>query len=113
MPHIESLILYHTFPTFNDPPRKKPFENIVGKGENAGDQHFLPFPQCFLPYHRQKSSFEPHLFSSANAFNLVMSKILLFGKELKQNNFDTEEGMGLSLASDKINDNLKMIHHIT
>ena len=23
-------------------------ENIVGKGENAGDQHFLLFPQCFL-----------------------------------------------------------------
>ena len=22
-------------------------ENIVGKGENAGYQHFLPFPQCF------------------------------------------------------------------
>ena len=22
-------------------------ENIVGKGENAGDRHFLLFPQCF------------------------------------------------------------------
>ena len=22
-------------------------ENIVGKGENAADQHFLLFPQCF------------------------------------------------------------------
>ena len=28
---------------------KRPFENIVGKGENAGNQHFLLFPQCFLP----------------------------------------------------------------
>ena len=27
--------------------QKKAFENIVGKGENAGDQHFLLFPQCF------------------------------------------------------------------
>ena len=27
-------------------------ENIVGKRENAGDQHFLLFPQCF-----QKLSF--------------------------------------------------------
>ena len=27
-------------------------ENIVGKGENAGFQHFLLFPQCF-----QKASF--------------------------------------------------------
>ena len=23
-------------------------ENIVGKGENAGYQHFLLFPQCFF-----------------------------------------------------------------
>ena len=23
-------------------------ENIVGKGENAGNQHFLLFSQCFL-----------------------------------------------------------------
>ena len=28
--------------------RKKPFENIVGEGENAGYQHFLLFSQCFL-----------------------------------------------------------------
>ena len=35
--------------------RKKPFENIVGKGENAGNQHFLLFPQCFLPNSGQKS----------------------------------------------------------
>ena len=24
------------------------FENILRKGENAGNQHFLPFPQYFL-----------------------------------------------------------------
>ena len=28
-------------------------EKLVGKGENAGYQHFLHFPQCF-----QKASFE-------------------------------------------------------
>ena len=28
---------------------KMPFKNIIGKGENAGHQHFLLFPQCFLP----------------------------------------------------------------
>ena len=27
---------------------KRSFENIAGKGENAGNQHFLLFPQCFL-----------------------------------------------------------------
>ena len=31
-------------------------ENIVGKGENAGYQHFLLFPQCF-----QKASFSGSL----------------------------------------------------
>ena len=30
------------------PKRKESFENIVEKGENAGNQHFLLFPQCFL-----------------------------------------------------------------
>ena len=30
-----------------DTPRKEPLENIVGKGENAGNQHFLLFLQCF------------------------------------------------------------------
>ena len=32
---------------------KNPFENIVGQGENAGDQHFLLFPPCFLSFPRQ------------------------------------------------------------
>ena len=37
------------------------FENIVGKGKNAGNQHFLLFPQCFLPVPRQHSIFQSHL----------------------------------------------------
>ena len=28
----------------------KRVENIVGKGENAGYQHFLLFPQCFQKF---------------------------------------------------------------
>ena len=32
---------------------EKAFENIVGKEENAGNQHFLLFPQCFLSYETQ------------------------------------------------------------
>ena len=35
----------------------KPFENTEEKGENAGNQHFLLFPQYFLPCQREKSSF--------------------------------------------------------
>ena len=36
--------------------KKKAFENTVGRRENAGNQHFLLFPQCFLLYQREKSS---------------------------------------------------------
>ena len=32
--------------------REEPLENIVGKGENAGYQHFLLVPQCFLALKR-------------------------------------------------------------
>ena len=32
-------------------------KNTVGKRENAGNQHFLLFPQCFLLYQRGISSF--------------------------------------------------------
>ena len=46
-----ALTLYHTIPTFVI----EAFENIVGKGENAGNQHFLLFPQCFLPFLKQIS----------------------------------------------------------
>ena len=44
-----AFTLYHTITTLWAL-YKRPFENIVGKGENAGNQHFLLFPQCFLPF---------------------------------------------------------------
>ena len=59
------------------------FENIMGKGENAGNQHFLLFPIMFPILSRTKffvkASF---ILSSANAFNLDQAKILSFGEEL-------------------------------
>ena len=42
--------------------KDRAFENIVGKGENAGIQHFLLFPQCFLPFPNQSSIFHSHFF---------------------------------------------------
>ena len=56
---------------------------MVGKGENAGNHHFLLFPQCSVS--------QPEItilvmlkFSSANAkISLDQSKILSFGNELK------------------------------
>ena len=38
--------------------KKKPFENIVGKEVNAGNQHFLLFPLCFISYKTQLKCFE-------------------------------------------------------
>ena len=45
LPH--NLNFWHTWG------KKKTFENIVGKGENAGNQHLLLFPQWFLSYYGQ------------------------------------------------------------
>ena len=51
--------LYHTMMTFDDPGgAKKPFENFVGKGENADIQHFLLFKRCFLTYQSKIAPFE-------------------------------------------------------
>ena len=43
---VNGLINPLAIPGFYDP-EKEAFENIVGKGENAGNQHFLLFTQCF------------------------------------------------------------------
>ena len=43
---------HHTILTFNDPEREGFFKTWWGKGENAGYQHFILVPQCFLPCHK-------------------------------------------------------------
>ena len=51
---------------------KMSLENIVRKGENAGNQHCLLFPQCFLSFQTQTTSFIVTFnLSSAKSFNLV------------------------------------------
>ena len=47
----KDLTLYHKVKTFMTL-KKRPFENIVGKGANAGNQHYL-FPKCSLLYQRK------------------------------------------------------------
>ena len=42
--------------------KRKPFENLVGKGENAGNQCFLLFPHVFSPSQKQILNFHEHLF---------------------------------------------------
>ena len=71
------LTLYHTIPTFNDS-ENKPFENMMGKGENAGNQHFLLFPQCFIPYQSQKLSFQRNLFRRLQILSNWISLFFFF-----------------------------------
>ena len=83
---------------------KNPFQNIAGKGENAGDQHFLFFRNCFQPYPSNHSSLSKYtiiilanfILSSANAFNLDQSRILLFGKELTPYSINTQSHFNAS-----------------
>ena len=51
----------HTMTPF-DVSRKEAFSKHCGKEENAGNRHFLLFPQCFLLCQRKKLSFMLHLF---------------------------------------------------
>ena len=55
----------------------------MDKRENAGNQHFLFFPQCLIPSQKE-CQFLSHILSlsSANAFNLDRVKISSFGKKL-------------------------------
>ena len=77
------LTRYDTIPGFNDL-KKKSFENIVGKGENAGNQHFSPFPTMFSTHSKTNFSLSAtFILLSSNAFNLNWPKILSFVKELK------------------------------
>ena len=58
-------------PDFKPHLKQKPFENIEGKGENAGIQHFLLFPTIFSTFSSTNFNFSVTLIlSSANAFNL-------------------------------------------
>ena len=61
-------------------PEEKPFENIVRKGDNADNQHFLLFPTMFSTLHKTNFEFSvTFILLCAHACKLDQSKILLFG----------------------------------
>ena len=45
---IDVLTLHCTMTSFDNPLGRTLLKNIVGKGENAGNQHFLLLPQFFF-----------------------------------------------------------------
>ena len=44
--------------TFNDPGINT-FENFMEQEENAGDKHYVLFPECLLPYQRKIAPLKP------------------------------------------------------
>ena len=73
----KELSLYHTIPTFNDH-KEEGFGKLCGKMRKCS-----PFATVFSTLSRRKVIIlEMYNLSSANAFNLVTFKILLFGKGL-------------------------------
>ena len=55
-------------------------ENIVEKGEDADNQHFLLFPQWFLPYQRTEAQFchcHLEMFRIRKGLNFVVWERLL------------------------------------
>ena len=63
--------------------QKKACEIIVGKGENAGNQHFLLVPHnVFWPIKEKNHHFSNIKFVVCKCFQFSLGRILSFGKEL-------------------------------
>ena len=55
----------------------------MGKGENAGNQHFLLFSQCFLTYQREKSSLEQHVICHLKMLSIWKSPEFIVWERVK------------------------------
>ena len=49
-----SITMFYLLPYYFWLPLENAFKNIVGKGENAGNQHFILFPQYFVYFIKEK-----------------------------------------------------------
>ena len=95
--------------------KKNAFKNSVRKGKNAGNKHFLHFPQCFLLIQKRASVVKLHLFchlqmllvwTSLKICCLVKSKVITHILELakiesNQTRFDMLLQGGLNKSSSK------------
>ena len=63
--------------------KKKAFENTVEKGEKAGNQYFLPFPQLFYTFF-SNGDIVPRA-----VFNLLSANAYLYRKGLKMTWFNS------------------------
>ena len=75
--------LYHTIPTFNEP-KNEAFWKHCRKKEKMLVTSIFSFSTMFSTLSKTEIIiWATFILSSANAFNLVTSRILSFGKELK------------------------------
>ena len=76
------LSFFHTILTLNTLEKRGLFKT-AGQGENAGDRHFLLFPQCFLPIPKRIYVFKLHLLCLLQMHSILTGlKICCLGKEL-------------------------------
>ena len=66
--HSHHLTVSELFTTLLMTLKKKPFENMVGKGENAHNQHYLLFPRCFLLIPHQTPNISATFISSSSKY---------------------------------------------
>ena len=78
----KALTHSHTVTLF-DVCGKEAFLKHCGIRGNAGNQHFLLFPQCFYSIKHGFIIYVKFILSSANAFNLDQVKFLSFGTGLR------------------------------
>ena len=82
--------------------------SAAGKGENAGNLHFLPFQQCFLPFSSQGH------FCCLQMLSIWTSLIFLYGKDITHGQTDQDNDskilrkLGLGGY-----DNMKIKHKLT
>ena len=63
--------------------RERPFENIVGKGDNSGNQHLLLSQKVFFPVKDNFNVLRNVKLSLANAFNLDKANNVACSKSLR------------------------------
>ena len=64
----------------------------------TGNQHFLLFPQCFLPCHRQKTSLKLHLFFFPQMFSVWSNQKFRDKNLIDQSKFEEFANDKLSVA---------------
>ena len=89
------ITLHHTIPSFNDS-ETKACEKIVGKGENAVNQHFLLFPHVFYKIKDRDYHVSNTKIVVCNCFQFGQSQNFVFGKDMNEQKAFSDSKLTLS-----------------